>query len=471
MEQRDLNDPYINLPDHSENPAEPPTITSAVNPDQNADSALSSNSLNTSKRERFVAANNSERFYTPSQVVTQPSVNLASFPPPTQYLTSSYPTSYQVNSYPVATRRKVPSWLVALFTAIVTAALAIGLPLAARQGSQWISPETQQTQPQLPTSQGQQDTNYRTSVVPAELSEGVVLITVQTTTGGASGSGMVLTSSGQVLTNYHVVKGSTLINVEIADTGKVYSAQLMGYDVEADVALLQLADASGLDTVNIATESPAVGDQVQVVGNSNGQGYLDLASGLITQLSASVSINDEASRDGVSRMLGVIETSASAVSGDSGGPMFNAAGEVIGITTAGDSSSSYTRSDSTSYGVPITVAMDVVDSIRSGDESGTVTIGPKSWLGISGRNSTTGVQGRAVIGVQIIEVTQDSPAQLAGLSNGSVLTELGGIQVQDLLSLSIALSHLEPGETVSVTWWDGEVQNTGTIVLGESPIN
>ena len=479
MEQRDFNNLEANAPTEPVNPA--PTVGTplSTNPERVVITA-GTNPSAINKRDRFVAANNTARFYTPSNLVLQPTVDLASFPPPNQYLTSTYPTNYEQNYYSetyypqnhnrAVARRKVPGWVVAIFTALLTMALAIGLPLAARQGADWFTPPTQ-NQPQLPAGQAQQQNNYRTSDVPAELSKGVVLITTKTTSGGASGSGMVLTSSGRVLTNYHVVKGSTSINVEIADTGKIYAAQLSGYDAEADVALLQLDNAQGLETVTIATESPAVGDGVRVVGNSNGQGYLDVAGGLITQLSASVTINDDSSRNGSTKMRGVIETSASAVSGDSGGPMFNDTGEVIGITTAGDASPSFNQSNSTSYGVPINMALEVVETILSGDESGTVTIGPKSWLGITGRNSTTGVQGRALIGVEIIEVVDGSPAQIAGLSSGSILTELDGINIEDLYTLSVALSHLEPGETVGITWWNGSVQNTGTVVLGESPIN
>ena len=122
------------------------------------------------------------------------------------------------------------------------------------------------------------------------MSKGVVLIDTVLRYAGArgAGTGVVLTSSGQIMTNYHVVEGTTSITVTVASTGTTYMATVVGHDQTHDVALLQLEDASGLDTVAVDRDPVAVGDQVTAVGNAGGTGSLTAADGKVTALNATV---------------------------------------------------------------------------------------------------------------------------------------------------------------------------------------
>ena len=152
----------------------------------------------------------------------------------------------------------------------------------------------------------------------------------------AAGTGMVLTASGQVLTSYHVVEGASKIKVTVAETGKTYQATVIGSDQTADVALLQLKSASGLTTIKIDNDKTSVGDKVTAVGNAGGTGTLTAAKGKIVSLKASITTAAEGPVASET-LRAMIETTADVVSGDSGGPLFDADGEVIGIDTAASS--------------------------------------------------------------------------------------------------------------------------------------
>lgn len=309
-----------------------------------------------------------------------------------------------------------------------------------------------------------------TGTVTAAQSKGVVLIAAQTSSGEAAGTGMVLSSSGQVLTNYHVVEGSTAIGVTVADTGDTYEATVVGHDASRDVALLQLADASGLATITPDADAVALGDALTAVGNASGEGELVAASGTVTGLDEEVTV----SSDGSARTLtGVIETTAGAVPGDSGGPMYDQEGEVSGMTSAGSQSVAAAPArgrgrrerpvTSVSYAVPIRTALAVVEQIRSGRESGTVQVGARAYLGISVAASSSLV---------VSSVIEDGPAAGVGVVAGSLITAIDGVAVTTHDELAAELEGLDPGERVTLAWTDGDgVRHTGTVTLAESPVN
>src|SRR5262249_44234854 len=155
----------------------------------------------------------------------------------------------------------------------------------------------------------------------APVGTGVVVIETQLgyRGGAAAGTGMVLTSSGEVLTNNHVIRGATTVRVVVPRTGRAYTAKVLGYDVSDDVARLRLVGASTLKTVSTAGSSKvAVGDAVTAVGNAGGTGTLATAGGSITALRQSILVNDE--QGGAVRLTGLIQTNAGVQPGDSGGP-------------------------------------------------------------------------------------------------------------------------------------------------------
>ena len=130
---------------------------------------------------------------------------------------------------------------------------------------------------------------------------------------------MVLTSSGEILTNNHVIRGATTIKVVVPGTKHTYPARVLGYDATRDVAVLQLQNASNLGTAGIGDSSAlAVGAKVTAVGNANGTGTLTSAKGTVTGLGRSISVQNDSG--GTERLSSLIETNAALQPGDSGGP-------------------------------------------------------------------------------------------------------------------------------------------------------
>lgn len=301
--------------------------------------------------------------------------------------------------------------------------------------------------------------------VPASQSRGVALITVTSPSGEGAGTGMVLTPDGQVLTNYHVVQGSTAVTVTLADTGKTYEATVLGHDADADVALLQLAGASGLATITPDDDPLAVGAALTAVGNASGGGELVGGTGRVVALDATVTVAGNGGRE---TLMGVIQTNAGAVPGDSGGPMFDAESEVSGMTTAGGQTVTQSpgrvgRATTTvSYAVPIATALRVVDLIRAGDPTGSVHVGARAYLGVS-------VGSESLV---VASVAPGAPATAAGLTEGSLITSVDGRAVTTHDELSAVLDALRPGQGVQMTWLDPNgASHAASVTLGESPVN
>jgi len=311
---------------------------------------------------------------------------------------------------------------------------------------------------------------------PATAAQSVGVVVIDTVlpyqNAKAAGTGMVLTSSGQVLTNYHVVAGAGSITVTVPQSGHTYQATVVGSDPTDDVALLQLAGASGLATVRIDDDEAAVGDAVTAVGNAEGTGTLTAATGTISSLTASVTAADEGAASSET-LASMIETTADVVSGDSGGPLVDAEGEVVGIDTAAS-----TGRQIDGYAIPIDRALAVVAQIRSGTETSTVQIGPSAFLGVELANRAapahSGYYGDGAMagsGALIGGVVAGSSAANAGIQSGDVITSVNGRAVSSAADLSAVLASLNPGDQVKIAWTsqtDG--QQVATVTLAASPV-
>ena len=297
--------------------------------------------------------------------------------------------------------------------------------------------------------------------VTAEQSKGVVLVSTTLSRGTGSGTGMVLTPGGEVLTNYHVVAGSTAITVTLADTGAKYDASVVGFDDTKDVALLQLAGAGSLPTVTLDSGAVNIGDPLSAVGNAEGGGLLVRADGRVTGLDRDLTVSSGSPWGAQENLSGLIETTAGAVPGDSGGPMFDAENEVAGMTTAGSSD------DGESFAIPIADAMEIVTTIRAGQDSGTVRVGPAGYLGIMVSTDDSAGTGRL-----ITDVVADGPAAKAGLVKGSTMTSVNGHRIRSDTNLASVIRILEPGQQVEIAWITptGE-RKSAVVTVAASPMN
>jgi S1-C subfamily serine protease len=299
---------------------------------------------------------------------------------------------------------------------------------------------------------------------------GLVDITTTLSDGTAAGTGMVLTSTGEVLTNNHVIDGARSISVRDVGNGKTYHATVVGYDRSQDIAVLQLTGASGLTTITPAGSEPSNGAAVVGVGNAGGTGGTpSYAGGAITDTNASVSASDE--YDGTSeRLTGLLATDADIQAGDSGGPLVNAAGQVVGMDTAasaGDGLNGFGISSGSGdhgYAIPISTVLRIASEIEAGRSSATVHVGPTAALGVYAQTNHYGS------GVEIAGTTSGGAAEKAGLGQGDVITDVNGTTVDSLNALTTLMSQLAPGQQVQVAYTDSSgSRHSVNLTLGSGP--
>jgi S1-C subfamily serine protease len=315
------------------------------------------------------------------------------------------------------------------------------------------------------------------------------LVDINTTLGyqseQAAGTGIVLSSNGIILTNNHVIDGATTISVTDIGNHKTYSASVVGYDRTKDIAVLQLHNASGLTTANLATTSSvSVGEDVVGIGNAGGTGGTpSAAGGTVTALNQSITASDEG--DGSSEQLvGLIETNADIQAGDSGGSLVNSAGQVIGIDTAASAGFSFQSSDQSSgtqgFAIPINTALSLMRQIVAGDASSTIHIGETAFLGVEISTSDSSGEGggfgegsgggSSTSGADIAGVVTSSPAQEAGLAQGDVITSLDGQSIGSATDLTNDLTPHHPGDKVTIGWTDSSGDShTTTVTLTSGP--
>ena len=305
----------------------------------------------------------------------------------------------------------------------------------------------------------------------AKIGTGVVVIDTRLSfqDSAAAGTGIVLTSSGEILTNNHVIKGATAIQVVVPGTTHHYTAKVVGYDVAADVAVLQLSGASNLKAASIGDSSKVMtGQVVRAVGNAGGTGTLTPATGTVTGLHKAITVSDD--QGGSARLTGLIETNAALQPGDSGGPLLNAGGRVIGVDTAASTGFAFAADRaSDSYAIPINTALTLARQIESGKSSAAVHVGPTAFLGIQVA-SGFGNGGPSTAGVVVAGTVAGGPADSAGLTVGDVITAIDGRAVSSPSSITSYILTKKPGAKVAVTYVDqtGASQVT-TVTLGSGP--
>ena len=274
----------------------------------------------------------------------------------------------------------------------------------------------------------------------------------------ASGSGFVISQDGYIVTNYHVIDEASKITVTLVD-GKSYDATLVGGDEENDIAVLKV-DATGLDTVVIgSSDNLVVGDQVYAIGNPLGELTFSLTGGYVSALDRNVTMSD-------GRRMNYIQTDTAINSGNSGGPLFDQYGQVVGIVSAklsnnGDSTEASV--EGVGFAIPIDNVWNMITDIM---EYGYVT--GKPYMGII----NTSVSGEAQrygtpAGAYVLGVVDSSCAAKAGLQEGDIITKLDDTDITSSDDLQNALADYQAGDTATLTVSrSGQVQ-TLTITFDE----
>jgi S1-C subfamily serine protease len=274
--------------------------------------------------------------------------------------------------------------------------------------------------------------------------------------GEAAGTGMVIGSSGEILTNNHVIESSSSVRVQIGGKGRDYPASVLGYNVAEDVALLKIDGVSGLDTVK-TDDNVSVGEPIVALGNAGGRGGTpDASPGAVRGVGQTIQVADTG---GSQTLRNLIRIDASLEPGDSGGPLVDSDGQVVGMNTAASNGGGFrlrTRS-SEGYAVPIKTAMAVANQIRSGEGSGDTHVGQRGFLGVSirtiGEGSSRG-GGSSRSNALVEGVQSNSPADHAGIQEGDTIVSLGGKSVSSIDDLTSALAPHHPRDKVDIAWVD-----------------
>jgi S1-C subfamily serine protease len=343
-----------------------------------------------------------------------------------------------------------------------------------------------------PLSSNTQSLNVRS--IASNVSPATVDLIARGSSGQDEGTGMVLTASGLVLTNNHVIDGSTDVTAQVDGKGQTYQAAVLGTDAEDDVALLQMKGGSSFKTVAVGDSAViTVGDPVVAIGNALGlPGPETVTNGIISATGRSITVGDPSS--GLTEYLkDMFQSSAAINPGNSGGPLVDAAGKVIGMNTAEESGSGSGQSASNvGFAIPMNAAIAIARQIEVGKRSATVQIGPHAIMGVEvtsvtcaeggdgctalGNSSSFGLFGGSSYtspvreGAVVAGVEQGDPAQAAGLAAGDVIVSVNGARIDSPDGLTSIMNFQRVGEKATVQWVDPNGQHrSATLNLIQGP--
>ena len=276
----------------------------------------------------------------------------------------------------------------------------------------------------------------------AAIAPSVVTITNTTQDGGDTGTGIIVSSDGEIITNNHVVEGSTDLKVRLAGATDAVKATILSTDPGNDLALIKLVNASGLTAATFADPaSIAVGDTVVAVGYALAlDGGPSVTSGIVSALNRTLTDSDGA-------LDGLVQTDAAISSGNSGGPLINLNGQVIGVNTAVYNGGGQTSANNIGFAIGVAEVQRVVKILRA-DASGNNSNSARTqgYLGIALGDRTDGGSGAV-----ITEVQADSPADKAGLKVNDIVIAINGTTVTGQGSLIAVIRDASPGDKVTLT--------------------
>lgn len=268
-----------------------------------------------------------------------------------------------------------------------------------------------------------------------------------------SGSGVILSSDGYIVTNNHVIENATAISV-ILNNGKEYSAKLIGKDAATDLAVIKI-DAQNLTYAQVGNSSSLrVGETAIAIGNPLGQEFAGTTTkGIISGLNRTVTIDD--------RTLNLIQTDAAINPGNSGGALVNEYGYLIGINTAKISS---TTLEGLGFAIPIDEAKPIIqDLMTSGYVKG------RPVIGIGGR-AVTKEDARAYnlkVGVYVVSMTPNGPAYISGVKVGDIIVECEGEPIETVDDINVIKNKKSPGDILKLKVYRNGKYASINIVLGE----
>jgi putative serine protease PepD len=306
-------------------------------------------------------------------------------------------------------------------------------------------------------------------VIPA-----VVSIDVKSNGNEDQGTGMIITSDGEVITNNHVIElysqGGNTGSITVTEYGqtKALPTTLIGYDQTKDVALLKINNATNLPTVTFGNSSKAVvGDAVVAIGNALGlaAGTPTVTQGIVSALGRSVQAGGTGTA--TENLQNLIQTDAAINPGNSGGPLIDTSAQVIGMNTAvAGSSTDGTNSQNIGFAIPISQVEALLPQLQKGGQAGNAG----GYLGVDITTLTPALRQQygftPAQGAVILTVVSGSPADKAGLVQGDVIVNINGTAITSAEDLQKVIQNSKPGQTVTITYYVGDSKRTTTATLG-----
>ena len=301
--------------------------------------------------------------------------------------------------------------------------------------------------------------NYASSVVAISATVQSVSYGGQTRQGTSTGSGFILTDNGYVVTNYHVIEGATSVKV-VMGTEEEYDAEVIGYDSLNDVAVLKI-DAENLPAVKLgSSDELCIGDMVVAIGNPLGSLTATLTVGYVSGKDRQVATDSKS-------VINMIQTDAAINSGNSGGPLFNMYGEVVGITSAkySGTTSSGASIEGISFAIPIDDVMSIIGDLR---DFGYVT---GAYLGVTVQDTDSAAASLYGLptGAYVVTVVEKGSADRAGIQPKDIIIALGEYDVSTVSELTRTLRRFKAGDTTTVTVIRSGERITMDITLDEKP--
>ena len=296
------------------------------------------------------------------------------------------------------------------------------------------------------------------SVVSINASATTNVFGQEATVMASSGSGFIINEDGYIVTNYHVINGSDTVRVTLYD-GSTYDAEVIGGDSDYDLAVLKI-DATGLQPAVMGNSTELqVGDDIAVIGNPLGELTFSMSEGIVSTTNRLINV------DGTP--FNMIQITAAVNAGNSGGPLFNMYGEVVGIVSAKYSGSgSDTSVEGLGFAIPISDAIPMVQDIIT---NGYITTKP--YLGITAATLQRGWVSNSDLteGVYIYSVEEGGAADQAGLQAGDVIVQIGNTDISDMDDITALKKEYAAGDTVTVTYYRDSQQLTTQLTFGSEP--
>ena len=401
--------------------------------------------------------------------------------PPPSYAPMGPPPSWAPPQPPPPTSvwSRIAAYVVLIAVVAAAAGAGIGWSLARAVNTHQIAQSTTQTPapitpttPITPVTPGTGSSNASAAAIAARVSPAIVDINTTLGSSQAAGTGMLISSTGEILTNNHVVSGSTSITITVEGQSSTFTAHVVGVDVSQDVAVIQIDQSvSGLPTVTFADSSSLqVGDTVVTLGNALGQGGAPhVTQGQVTALNQTITASEGAGS--AETLSGMIQSDAVIYQGDSGGALVNTSSQVVGMITAGEAQGFRSAASSTGYAIASNTAIGVANRIRAHEQAADLTYGQVGYLGVAVQSIDA--SGASQLGLNVSSGAlvsaaplSGTPAASAGITRGSVITKVGGSSVTSADTLGTAVKSHKPGDRVSVTWVNTSGSHTATVTLG-----